>query len=54
MRESLASDPIAKNAPVLLDVHLEALDRRVEIILKTYRKCVESKHIDDVLFPDFE
>ena len=37
MRRSLADDKVA---PVLLDDHLVALDRRVNIILKTVRKCL--------------
>ncbi|XP_031624802.1 extracellular serine/threonine protein CG31145-like [Contarinia nasturtii] len=50
MRESLASDPIAANAPVLIEPHLEALDRRVDIILRTYRECIENNLVDDVIF----
>lgn len=37
MRRSMAKDPIA---PVLWEPHLEALDRRVEIILKGIRDCM--------------
>lgn len=39
MRESLAKDPVA---PVLWEPHLEALDRRVNIILKAIRDCIEA------------
>ncbi|XP_014213675.1 extracellular serine/threonine protein CG31145 isoform X3 [Copidosoma floridanum] len=38
MRESLAKDPVA---PVLWEPHLEALDRRIPIILEAVRKCIE-------------
>ncbi|XP_055300424.1 extracellular serine/threonine protein CG31145-like isoform X2 [Sitodiplosis mosellana] len=46
MRESLAKDPIA---PVLWEPHLEALDRRVDLILKGVRDCVAKNSIDDVV-----
>lgn len=38
LRRSMAKDPIA---PVLWEPHLEALDRRVEIILKAIRDCLQ-------------
>lgn len=38
MRKSLAQDPIA---PILWEPHLVALDRRVEIILKGIRDCLQ-------------
>lgn len=50
MAESLASDPISKNAPVLWQPHLEALDRRVNTILSTFRECITSNPIDDVIY----
>lgn len=37
MRQSLASDPLS---PVLWELHLTALDRRVEIILEAIRSCI--------------
>ena len=37
MRKSLANDPVN---PVLTESHLHALDRRVNIILKTIAKCM--------------
>ncbi|GFX19865.1 hypothetical protein TNCV_1434261 [Trichonephila clavipes] len=37
MRCSLYKDPLN---PVLLDSHLKALDRRLEIVLQTIRKCI--------------
>lgn len=46
----MASDPISKNAPVLLESHLEALDRRVNKILSTFRECIKSNAIDDVIY----
>lgn len=38
IRESMGGDPIA---PVLWDPHLEALDRRVVIILQGIRDCLK-------------
>ena len=37
MRRSLAVDPVA---PVLLEPHLLALDRRVAVVLQVVRECV--------------
>lgn len=53
MRKSMARDPIA---PILWEPHLVALDRRVEIVLKGIRDCLqkseepydESNKIEDV------
>ncbi|KAL7989597.1 hypothetical protein Chor_012263 [Crotalus horridus] len=39
MRESLLQDRLA---PVLTEAHLLALDRRLQIILKTVEKCIEA------------
>lgn len=50
MRESMASDPINGIAPILLEPHLEALDRRVDIILSTFRDCIKNKPIEEVIF----
>lgn len=47
MRESMASDPIA---PILWEPHLEALDRRVNMILKTLQECIELNPIEDVIY----
>ncbi|XP_049817211.1 extracellular serine/threonine protein CG31145 isoform X2 [Aethina tumida] len=50
MRESMALDPIA---PILWEPHLDALDRRVEIVLRGIRDCltkgedIESETKDD-------
>lgn len=38
MRQSMAQDPVA---PILWEPHLEALDRRVEIILRAIRDCLQ-------------
>lgn len=46
MRESLKRDPVA---PVLWEPHLEALDRRVDIILKGIRDCMKKNSIEDVV-----
>lgn len=46
MRESLAKDPIA---PVLWEPHLTALDRRIDLILKGVRDCIQKNSIDDVV-----
>lgn len=37
LRKSLAKDPLA---PILWEPHLEALDRRVEIMLRGVRDCL--------------
>lgn len=39
MRESLLEDQLA---PVLTEPHLLALDRRLQIILKTVKDCIEA------------
>lgn len=48
MRQSMAKDPLN---PILWEPHLVALDRRVEIILKGIRDCVQKgkdiKNIDN-------
>lgn len=43
MKESMASDPMS---PVLWEPHFVALDRRVEILLRTLRNCVDNKKIE--------
>ena len=49
MRESLAKDPVA---PILLERHLVALDRRVKIILKTVYKCMLKNGVNKVVIDD--
>lgn len=49
MREAMAVDPIA---PVLWEPHLDALDRRVLIILQAVRDCVDKNNPGDVLMED--
>lgn len=44
MRDSMSKDPIA---PVLWDPHLEALDRRVVIILQGIRDCLKKVESDE-------
>lgn len=46
MRKSLTKDPVA---PVLWEPHLDALDRRVDLILKGVRDCIKKNSIDDVV-----
>ena len=50
MRRVLSTDQVA---PVLLDPHLKALDRRLVIILKTVYKCLQkNKFIGKVVVDD--
>lgn len=46
MRESLGKDPVA---PVLWEPHFNALDRRVDIILKGVRDCIQKNSVEDVV-----
>uniref|UniRef100_A0A1B0DBF4 FAM20 C-terminal domain-containing protein n=1 Tax=Phlebotomus papatasi TaxID=29031 RepID=A0A1B0DBF4_PHLPP len=46
MRDSMAKDPIA---PVLWEPHLEALDRRVGIILQGIRDCLKKNSHEEVI-----
>ncbi|XP_055300430.1 extracellular serine/threonine protein CG31145-like [Sitodiplosis mosellana] len=46
MRESLAEDPIA---PILWEPHLEALDRRLIIVLQATRDCISRYSAEEVL-----
>ncbi|GFU00983.1 hypothetical protein NPIL_597541 [Nephila pilipes] len=47
MQCSLYKDPLN---PVLLDSHLEALDRRLEIVLQTIKKCIKIHSKSNVFF----
>ncbi|CAG5116995.1 unnamed protein product [Candidula unifasciata] len=50
MRSSLNSDPLS---PILTDVYFEALDRRVEKVIKTISDClVNATSWDAVVFDD--
>ena len=49
LKRSLRSEAIH---PVLIDEHFEALDRRVNIILKAVAECVENHGADKVVFDD--
>ncbi|CAG2182703.1 unnamed protein product [Oppiella nova] len=51
MRRSLSADPVN---PVLSEPNLEALDRRVNIILQSVRECLNQKPSQEVIsFDDF-
>ncbi|XP_060107955.1 pseudokinase FAM20A [Heteronotia binoei] len=50
MRESLLQDRLT---PVLTEPHLLALDRRLQIILKTVKKCIETNG-EDLVVANFE
>ena len=49
MRASMASD---QTKPVLLDKHLAALDRRVNILLKTVYECTRKNRFSSVVRDD--
>ena len=49
LEKSLATDDIA---PVLLDKHYQAINRRVKIILKTINVCLGKKEASDVIVDD--
>lgn len=49
MRRSLARDPLN---PVLVEAHLEALDRRLHIVLEVVRECVGQRTADEVIILD--
>lgn len=48
MRESLEQDPLT---PVLWEPHLEALDRRLIIVLQAVRDCVNRYTAEKVVTP---
>lgn len=50
LREALAADPLA---PVLVEPHLQALDRRLGKVLAVVEHCLaKAAHLDDVLVDD--
>jgi len=49
MRKSLAGDPLNANNPILTAAHLEAMDRRVAIVLRVIRHCLKKYPDDQVL-----
>ncbi|XP_068764199.1 extracellular serine/threonine protein kinase FAM20C [Struthio camelus] len=50
MKESLLKDKIA---PILYQPHLEAMDRRLRIVLKAISDCIEKDGYDNVVENDF-
>ncbi|XP_038007021.1 extracellular serine/threonine protein kinase FAM20C [Motacilla alba alba] len=50
MKESLLKDKIA---PILYQPHLEAMDRRLRIVLKAVSDCIEKDGYDNVVENDF-
>ena len=49
MRESLSRDMIF---PVVLEAHLEAMDRRLQTVLAQVQRCFHRKSRDAVLKPE--
>ncbi|XP_075558071.1 extracellular serine/threonine protein CG31145-like isoform X1 [Dermacentor variabilis] len=49
MRRSLRRDPVD---PVLTEPHLEALDRRVQLVLEVVRECVSERSAAEVVIVD--
>ncbi len=49
MKESLQSEPIS---PVLIDEHYIAMDRRVNITLRTVADCIKKYGADKVIHDD--
>ncbi|XP_063170784.1 extracellular serine/threonine protein kinase FAM20C [Candoia aspera] len=50
MEDSLLEDKIA---PILYKLHLEAMDRRLRIVLKAVRDCIEKEGYNNVVDNDF-
>lgn len=50
MRESLARDPLS---PILTELHLQALDRRLERVVKSVSRCVKKLGEAKVVVTDF-
>ncbi|XP_006112887.1 extracellular serine/threonine protein kinase FAM20C [Pelodiscus sinensis] len=51
MEESLLKDKVA---PILYQLHLEAMDRRLRIVLKAVSDCIEKDGYDNVVENDFD
>lgn len=51
MAESLQRDRVA---PVLYRLHLEALDRRLRIVLQAVRTCIEKDGLGSVVEDDLD
>lgn len=51
MEESLELDKIS---PILYEPHLEALDRRLRIVLKAVSDCIEKDNYDNVVQNDLD
>lgn len=49
MRQSMARDPVA---PILWEPHLDALDRRIGIILQAVRDCIARENSSQVVQND--
>lgn len=55
MRASLSQDPLHSVAPLLLEPHLAALDRRLKTVLETVSRCQKTQSEggdDEVIFDD--
>lgn len=51
VEESLLKDKVA---PILYQPHLEAMDRRLRIVLKAVSDCIEKDGYDNVVENDFD
>lgn len=51
MRESLAQDPLR---PILTELHLQALDRRLERVVRSVTRCVKKLGEAKVVVTDFK
>ena len=49
MRESLSEDELD---PIILEPHLHALDRRLDMVLRTVHKCVITNGFSNVVMDD--
>lgn len=49
MRKSLTGDPLNAHNPILTAAHLEAMDRRIAIVLRVIRHCLRKFSDDQVL-----